>query len=712
MKVHLYKTGRHSGMSLLEVLVAIVIFAIGIMALSQLLGGLSRSAGDANTRTVAINIAEDVIERHRGFSRISVDPDGIEYAYEDISPAQYGVTQGSLDYNVDIGVQEYWFDRNSRQFTGTEPLVAAYSDFKIMTVNVDWGDGPEFIVDESNTTTGRLGSGGVVLTEIISSITSAADAKSATGGTGDLYHPSINYNPGSNPEIISISLGQNKFKESTTPLPKVIRTDELAETTFDVVTYSQNEAGAVFLRREEFRSISCNCSLRVPGADTQGGLRPTLWNGTGYTVSEFVSKPYAVSASNVQSKFCASCCRDHHDGGTGDEDDDADPGRARFNPFRDAGDYWDSGALAGDHKHYYRNSDGGLSLATANGSEYMEACRMVRRDGFWQIAQDLRQEGLNVFPENFLDSAPEVAVYSDYITAAVSEYTDVVAASSQYESTPHQLTVPSAMVPAVEFPAATPESATHLPTALGRTTQQLRSRGIYIDYMSNELREVISCIEQGGSGEICGAPNKTTPLEVIPFYDVQLTWLSRWNESPFNNPVDTSNEAIADNNVHSRGLATLTSGTGPATVIAEVHKGNLGLTGTDPVDNNYTADLARQDLYVQASSYATPPGLNEYLITGLITSSIKGFKASDVEISSSGAQCNRTNTGYKCLLETGANNSRLTVTNYYKSNNVRLACSQVLELQGSLTGANGWTRFDLPASESNNADIVIKQNGC
>lgn len=712
MTLYPNKASHHAGMTLLEVLVGIIIFAFGILALTQLQGALSRSAGDASTRTIAINIAEEVIERHRGFSRISTDPDGIEYSYEDIAPAQYAVTRGNFGFSVDISVSEYWFDRTTRQFTTTEPLVAAYSDFKLMTVNVDWGDGPEFIIDESKTTTDRLGTGAVTLGEIISSVTSAADAKSATGGTGGLYVPSIDYNPGSNPEIISVSLGDSKFKESTTPLPKVVRTDELAETTFDVVTYSQNDQGATFLRREEFRALSCNCELQVNSVETQGGLRPTVWDGTEYTRGEFVSKPYGASTSNVQSKLCSICCRDHHDGGAGAEDDPGDPGRSHYNPFRAADDYFNNGALAGDHKHYLRNNSGGLTLADSNGSAYMEACRMVRKNGFWQVAQDLRQEGLNIFPENFLDSSAEVDVYSDYITAAINTYESAIDGIDQYELTAPALTLPADMAPPFSFPAATEASATTLPTTLGNTTQQMRSRGIYMDYMSDTLRTIVDCLQLGGSGESCGAPHITTALEIIPFYDVQLTWLSRWNETPVNNPVDVSNQAIADNNTHSRGVAALTAGTGMSILDAKVHPGNLGLTGTDPVDPNYPADLRSQNLYVQAQNSNPPPGLNEYLISGLITSSINGFNASDVEISFTGAQCNRTNTGFLCLVEIGANNPRLTVNNYYKSNEIRVACSSVLDLHGSDSGANGWTRFNLPTGTTDNADIIIKKNGC
>jgi hypothetical protein len=230
--------------------------------------------------------------------------------------------------------------------------------------------------------------------------------------------------------------------------------------------------------------------------------------------------------------------------------------------------------------------------------------------------------------------------------------------------------------------------------------------------MTDTLRTIVDCLQLGGSGESCGAPHVTTALEIIPFYDVQLTWLTRWNEAPFNNPVDVSNEAIASNNTHSRGLAQLTLGTNLSTVDGRIHQGNLGLTGTDPVDLDYAADLRAQFLYIDAVQGTPPPAVNEYLIEGRITSNIKSFKASDVELSGSGAQCNRTNTGYKCLAEVAANSPRVTFTNYYKSNDTRVVCSAVLSLHGSEMGANGWTRFDLPGAGTQGADIIVKRDSC
>ena len=48
---------RMTGGMLIEVLLAIAVFAFGMLALVQLQGNLTRSSADATTRTVATNIA-------------------------------------------------------------------------------------------------------------------------------------------------------------------------------------------------------------------------------------------------------------------------------------------------------------------------------------------------------------------------------------------------------------------------------------------------------------------------------------------------------------------------------------------------------------------------------------------------------------------------------------------------------------------------------
>jgi hypothetical protein len=143
-----------------------------------------------------------------------------------------------------------------------------------------------------------------------------------------------------------------------------------------------------------------------------------------------------------------------------------------------------------------------------------------------------------------------------------------------------------------------------------------------------------------------------------------------------------------------------------------VHKGNLGLTGTDPIDSNYPAHEKHRDMYLLAINSGTPPPTSSVVITGNITSAVGGVKAADVEISSTGSQCDRTNTGYECVLESGASNPRLTVSNYYKNNKVLVACSDVLETHGAEIGNLNWTRFNLPSASTSIAHIVIRENTC
>lgn len=709
-------TRKHAsrGYTLIEVLIGILIFAVGMMALAQLQGNLAQNSGDSNARTVGANIAEEVIETARSFSQI--DSDGTNAAYNDIVGGTRTITRGGNTYTIVSDVTDYYYLDDGVTVTDTAPAERGRSDFKVLELTVSWDQKDAFRID-ANTTTDALNTGSITLTEVISSITSPSGGKVVLGTGGDLmFAPPVDYSPGQNPDIVSINLGQNKFKESTTPLPDVIRADEIVETRFDVVTYSNPiNSSATFLRREEFRAVSCECTLRVP-TDGEGGLRPTIWDGNEYVEGEFVSKPYGESASNQQSEFCDICCRDHHDGGTGESDNSNDPGQYRYNPFRDSGDYHTGGSLSGDHKHYSRDNNGNLTIADSDGDRYVEACRLVRKDGFFRVAQDLRQEGLHAFPASYLDDSADIDEYSGYVTSAVTAYKN--AAGDGYETSMSPPFLPSASGMGIVFPASTETEATLMSSSLGLTSQQLRSRGIYIDYMSDDLRGKITCLDEGKTPESCGVPQVSNALEIIPFYEVQLTWLSRWTEYKTNIPIDVTNQAIADDNSHSRGIAELTTGIGPSLITAEVHSGNLGLTGTDPVDLRYDPDLESYVLHAKAVGFGTPPPTNGLSVAGTITSAVNGLKAADVEIEADGAQCDRTSTGFECVVIDGASKPSLKVYNYDKANKYLFACSSDLALTPprqhvQSNGSGSWTNFSLDVEASiTNVTIVIREGGC
>ena len=140
-----------------------------------------------------------------------------------------------------------------------------------------------------------------------------------------------------------------------------------------------------------------------------------------------------------------------------------DTATAVYDPFRSTDEYWTSGIFQGDHKHYGRNQRGELVLAQVTGDTYAESCKMVRVDGFMRVGHDLRQEGRNVLPENFLDDDTEVGTYSNWVTESVNQFENALL--SDYESSPPTLAA-APIQPAVGgFPGST-----SIPTALGAYT--------------------------------------------------------------------------------------------------------------------------------------------------------------------------------------------------------------------------------------------------
>mgnify|MGYP000485318227 CR=1 FL=1 len=58
---------------------------------------------------------------------------------------------------------------------------------------------------------------------------------------------------------------------------------------------------------------------------------------------------------------------------------------ALYTPWRASAEY----NAAGNHKHYRIDPGTGALVEASEGETYLESCRMVRVDGFWQVAQDI-----------------------------------------------------------------------------------------------------------------------------------------------------------------------------------------------------------------------------------------------------------------------------------------------------------------------------------
>lgn len=169
------RTYSSSGYSLLEVLIAMGIFGFGILAFMQLQGQLNRTNLDARLKTMAANIAEEQIETQKRFTRLAADEEGLEFAYEDVASGNQTISRGGITFTINQTVTDYYWDSDSEQFTETAPAGAVFSDFKQLDVSVTW-DGPGFIHgDRSGSTVGRLGSGAIDVSTIVSSRVTATN---------------------------------------------------------------------------------------------------------------------------------------------------------------------------------------------------------------------------------------------------------------------------------------------------------------------------------------------------------------------------------------------------------------------------------------------------------------------------------------------------------------------------------------------------------
>ena len=115
-----------------------------------------------------------------------------------------------------------------------------------------------------------MGEGNITLYEIIPSSPPILGAKIAADINAPAEGPVVEYTPGENPDIAALDFDGEKLKESTTPVPDIIRSGDLTETYFEVVSY--NNAN-VFLRREEFITVGCECTLNTGADDWRGWIQ-------------------------------------------------------------------------------------------------------------------------------------------------------------------------------------------------------------------------------------------------------------------------------------------------------------------------------------------------------------------------------------------------------------------------------------------------------
>ncbi|MFZ2737079.1 MAG: hypothetical protein WBI20_13510 [Burkholderiaceae bacterium] len=565
---------QQRGAGLIEVLVAILVLAVGMLAMGKMSGLLIRDGGTANNRAIAISLAQQKLDDLRSFKWVSFpNPDGATcgsgiFCYSEIGNNTGGSKNGnSLVYPAGtVQVGNTTFSRNW--------VVAPNTQFNLLTVTISWTD--------------KNGNGTEILQTALLADDASITAFGAAGPGAALPGPKVVHTAGTAPDVVPITLAEGLQRESSKPIPDVSQHGHSTVVGFQTTNYATS--GSQKDTQEEFSTLSCICEFEA--ANTRQGMTATrkVWNPDtkelefelGESIAKVTGrKPTTGQAAN-QPQLCDTCCRDHHDVSTSYPKYDHNP----------------TGIIGGDHQHYRAVAG---SLVAVSSGEYLEACRFERINGLFYLMQDWRLADLIVMPkDNYLSNTSTLASYQAYLQNQILFNALAVGTEPDKNTLPDRNT---------------------LNLAQGAQAQLL-ARGLYIDPIYQCRPGAVGVL----TGRICPSGNNPTALDTtytsnvsamtspdvrlkhIPFNEVNLTMLATWgsNETSWisvdNQPVQDIVDPVSGfYTTYYRGRVTGLASSGAAIITATARTSNTGVTsgvqsasgnadgyGTDPNDDTST----------------------------------------------------------------------------------------------------------------------------
>ncbi|MCC8362414.1 prepilin-type N-terminal cleavage/methylation domain-containing protein [Lysobacter sp. A6] len=599
---------KATGFSLLEVLVAIVVLSVGLLALAALQGSLSRASADAKARARVAAMLTARIDELRSGGYGSLAPEG--------AAAPLTSVEGAAGDGCDNdGSADDWLDCAREQ--------ANLGSLSVQqTVNTWYGDAtfatPAPAPANQNPRTAqfkRVGlvatwtdaTGGVHSNQLVSDISSMSltnfvvvppdPTENPTGG------PIVRTIDPATSGVLPIAMGpedQQMMNGTGNPTPELIgqgKNQEIVGTRFSVLNYTPpqqfGDSSVVVTKRFDNEVIKCSCRYGAGGANLpeiyRTALWPAIWTGDAYAVhipDGNIAAPGQTKASGprsgvTQSELCQECCRDHHDSGTGVE----------FDPER-----------VGEEIKYDAAANGALSPANTNGGTYVDSCRLVRIDGFWRTAADLYQRQFGLL-ETKPDDNGVPAKSREPTDAAVAQYTTFVKDYlALYDGSQ---AVPPGATPQAEFLSEFPTTPITLPVVSNTDYRFLHARGLYVDHLEEKAREKVSEAFADGDDDPCpsGDAEADCILQFLPFTTANLTEIAAWTAAPegiIN--VNSANLLATDPDDPSGGRTTgIANGTAQNTAQTRssnsgiaVYSPNVNLGGVDEADVDETHQQSQQ----------------------------------------------------------------------------------------------------------------------
>ena len=580
-------TSISNGFSLIEVMIAVFVLSVGILAVAKFQGTLLQSGSETKAKTTAITLAEQKIDDLRGFGQLEAGTDcsgtcswsafsaselnSKQMAYTYIDDNQGGRLAPNTTFNLSFNNENYKRTWEVKDETDEPDKL---DSMKWVKVSVAWQD------QNGDTQT-------VSLESLIPAISPALTNVANPGAGASPTPPNFTYTPGAAPDVIKVEIdaGDGQYKETSKVLPDVSQDGNNNLVTFSAVTFTTSLGISTIDNIDEYSTVNCDCTFNGTGL----GYTPSrfVWNDTTKEVydkrGEVVTKITATENNNgsgsetVLAQVCTQCCRDHHD---------SSASSVKYVP---------GAPTSGNHTHY--NSSG---TAVTTG-DYVEACRLKSIDGIISTFQDWQLKTATTIPSSYLaDGTSTQTAYKNYVADYITDYTENNGAS-----------LPT---------APTSRDITSLPQG---ASQQLLVRSLYIDDVESS-GEYTTCIN--GIGVADDACEDVNSIKITPFVEINLTKLASWKKASTTTiaigsdmqandltnestcpPSDTSmmttcvtdedivDESLDENN-YSRGLIVAGDVSASERIIAYLNPDNTGITGTAAIQpDSGSIDGSSQD---------------------------------------------------------------------------------------------------------------------
>lgn len=588
---------RAAGFSLIEVMIAVVVLAAGLVSLAALQGRLFQSGAESKARAAATAIAQQTLEEARSFAFVTapVNADGtITYTGTTYASLASGtpqtVSSGNMGFTVTRSVMRYRYSAGAAKFVAntTDPYSVGVPEFKQVDIDVTW--------------TGSDGANkSVKMTDSIAAVAPADAARLRRRPGEQVGGPKVYVARPSDPQILPIALGDDQEAASSNPKPNQIIQDVAAATTFSVMTYSGTGDTVLLGRKVDMAAVSCVCQAGPNASVSNPAYQPVVWNGRQQAYLE----PLALVDSTVKTgvpnskldnseikQMCTVCCRDHHE--TVKRSPRPDPWRVLA----------DAEKPPSGQEHYGYAAKGSnydmtrLRLLSESGvSSYVDSCQLIRVGGRLRLAVDARQANLLVTPINSDQTSPY----------------DVVDFKNKYGTfVQSQIAANIGGVSGGGFPGFVVPKGSNLrlpgPIRMDDSSpeKKLVAFGMYMDYLSQETLDAYGCV----AGTIDSSDSRCRGLTeggsqaamaMLPFYAVNVANLGEWRSAERSaiNVYSADHAKGTDGGrvIPNRGKAVAADGTAvEIPVTLRMNASNTGLASTFPVDpDDASAGSFRED---------------------------------------------------------------------------------------------------------------------